>query len=70
MDLGSVILSEVNQTEKEKYHITSLRCGIEKEMIRMNLQNRKRLTDLENELTLWLPGERDSQGVWEGHGTH
>ena len=48
MDLGSVILSEVNQTEKEKYHITSLRCGIEKEMIRMNLQNRKRLTDLEN----------------------
>ena len=50
MDLGSVILSEVNQTEKEKYHITSLRCGIEKEMIRMNLQNRKRLTDLENEL--------------------
>ena len=65
MDLGSVILSEVNQTEKEKYHITSLRCGIEKEMIRMNLQNRKRLTDLENELT--VAGGRDSQGGWEGH---
>ena len=58
MDLGSVILSEVNQTEKEKYHITSLRCGIEKEMIRMNLHNRKRLTDLENELT--VAGGRDS----------
>ena len=24
MDLGRVILSEVSQTEKEKYHITSL----------------------------------------------
>ena len=27
-DLESVILSEVSQTEKEKYHITSLPCGI------------------------------------------
>ena len=30
--------------------MTFLICGIEKEMIQMNLQNRKRLTDLENEL--------------------
>ena len=29
--------------------MTSLNCGIEKE-IQMNLQNRKRLTDLENDL--------------------
>ena len=28
MDLEIVILSEVSQTEKEKYHITSLICGI------------------------------------------
>ena len=28
MDLENVILSEVNQTEMEKYHITSLICGI------------------------------------------
>ena len=28
MDLESVILSEVSQTEKEKYHVTSLICGI------------------------------------------
>ena len=28
MDLESVILSEVTQTEKEKYHITSFICGI------------------------------------------
>ena len=28
MDLEIVILSEVNQTEKEKYLMTSLICGI------------------------------------------
>ena len=28
MDLESVILSDVSQTEKEKYHMTSLACGI------------------------------------------
>ena len=35
----------------------------------MNLQNRKRLTDLENELKLprGKGGVRDSQGVWNGH---
>ena len=28
MDLESVILSEVSHTEKEKYHMTPLICGI------------------------------------------
>ena len=28
MDLESVILSEVSQTEKDKYHMISLICGI------------------------------------------
>ena len=28
MDLEIVILSEVSQTEKDKYHVTSLTCGI------------------------------------------
>ena len=28
MDLGIIILSEVSQTEKDKYHMTSLICGI------------------------------------------
>ena len=27
MDLEIIILSEVSQTEKDKYHIISLRCG-------------------------------------------
>ena len=28
VDLKIVILSEVSQTEKEKYHMTSCKCGI------------------------------------------
>ena len=37
-DRENVILSEV-KSEKEKYCVTSLIRGIEKEMIQMNLQN-------------------------------
>ena len=37
MNLESVILSEVNWTAKEKYWITSLICGIQKELKQMNL---------------------------------
>ena len=28
MDLEMIILSEVSQTEKDKYHMISLKCGI------------------------------------------
>ena len=30
MDLEIIILSEVSQTEKDKYHMISLTCGIQK----------------------------------------
>ena len=62
MDLEIVILSEVSQTEKEKYSMLSLTCGIQKELIQMNLPNRKRRTELENELMVaWRKDEgRDS----------
>ena len=33
-----------SQTEKDRYHIISVVCGI------LNLQNRNRLTDIENKL--------------------
>ena len=37
MDLDSVMLSEVIQTEKDKYHMASFLCRIEEELIQMNL---------------------------------
>ena len=36
MDLETIILSEVSQKEKDKYHVTSLICGIQN-MTQMNL---------------------------------
>ena len=60
MDLETGILSEVSQTEKEKYCVTSLRCGILKETIQISLENRKRLTDIENELMVEKERGRDS----------
>ena len=47
MDLEIVIPSAVSQAEKEKYHMTSLICGIQEETTELTKQ---RLTDLENEL--------------------
>ena len=37
MDLEIVILSEVSQTEKDKYHMTSLICGMLKKKGTMSL---------------------------------
>ena len=39
MDVDSVILSEVSRTEKN-YRVISFICGLQKEMIQMNLKNK------------------------------
>ena len=44
MDLKSVILNKVNQTEKKKYDMTSLICVIKTEMIQMNLLTKQKET--------------------------
>ena len=41
MDLGTVIQSEVCQKEKNKYHLISLTCGIQK-MLQMNLFSKQK----------------------------
>ena len=51
MDLESVILREVSQTEKEKYRMTSVTCGIWKEMIRMKLLMKQKETQRLREWT-------------------
>ena len=42
-DLETVILSGVSQTEKEKYHATSLLYGVSKEIIQMITEQTHRL---------------------------
>ena len=42
MDLQIIILGEVSQTEKDKYHIISVICGIKKKRIQMNLYTKQK----------------------------
>ena len=51
MDLKSITLSEISQTEKDKYHMISFTCGIQRTK-EMKKQNRNRLIDAENKLML------------------
>ena len=44
MDREIVRLSDVSQTEKEKFRMTSLVCGIEKETMQMNLLTKQKET--------------------------
>ena len=51
MDLEIVILSEVSQIEKDKYHMILLICSILKKVYkRAYLQNRNKVADVENKL--------------------
>ena len=61
MDLEVVILSEVSQIEKEKYHMASLTCGIEKEMIQVSLLMKQEETHRLKEQT-WLLGLEEEWG--------
>ena len=41
MDLENFIPSEVSQTEKEKYHMTSLICGIENDINKLTYKTER-----------------------------
>ena len=63
MNLEIVILSEVRQGEKETYHMILLICGIWKNWYKWTyLQNRNRVTDVENKIM--IIGGRGS--IWAG----
>ena len=50
-DLEMIVLTEVSQTEKDRYHLISPICIVYKKWCRWSdLQNRYRLTDTENKL--------------------
>ena len=43
MDLEMIVLSEIRQTEKDKYHMISLICGIQK-IVQVNLLIKEKQT--------------------------
>ena len=60
MDLEIIILSEVSQTEKDKYHI-SLTCGIQEDdtnelIYKIEVESQMQKTNL------WLPGNKCGEG--------
>ena len=69
MDLEIIILSEVSQTKKDKYHMISLICRVQKKMIQTNLFTKQRQTHRLSEQTYgYQRGSmegRDRLGIWD-----
>ena len=63
MALETLIMSEISQKEKDKYHMISLTSGISS-MAQMNLSAEKKIMDLENRLVV-AKGEGEGVG-WLG----
>ena len=64
MELVTLILSEVSQKEKDKYHVISLVSG-HGDMAQMSLSTETKLMDLENRLVV-VKGEGEGVG-WIGN---
>ena len=67
MDLGIIILREVSQTEKDKYHVILLVCGIKK-MIQINSFTKQKETHRHRKQTYGYQrgkGGRDKLGGWD-----
>ena len=65
MDLEIIILTEVSQKEKDKYHMISLICGIEN-MTQMNISAKQKQTHRHREQTGGCQGEEGGgEKDWE-----
>ena len=68
MDLEIIILSEVSQTEKDKYMILLI-CGIQNRYKWTYLQNRNRVTGIEKKIMVTWGGKKGEEkfGDWDWH---
>ena len=64
MQLDIIILSEVSQTEKDKYHMMSLICGVEN-MTQVKLSMKQKQTHIEKIYNYQRGKEGDTLGVWD-----
>jgi len=67
MELETLILSELSQKEKDKYHMISFITGIQY-TAQMNLSKKKKIMDLENRLMVAWGEGGGSGGKGEGVG--
>ena len=68
MELEIIMLSEVSQTEEDKYHMISLTCGISN-MTQMNLSTKQKQTHRHTEQTVVAKGETALRGMKGKFGT-
>ena len=61
MDLEGIMLSEISQPEKDRYHMISLICRIQKIQQTSEYNKKSRLRDIENKLVV-TSGERGGGG--------
>ena len=67
-DLEMVLLSEVSQTEKERYHVTSLTCGNDTNKLIHKTESQRMNLGLLGKGERWgRIGQGDSHGVWDPH---
>ena len=60
MDLKGIMLSEISQTEKDKYCMTSPICGIYKK------KKKKKKSNIETESRMVVTKGRDVEETWRG----
>ena len=65
MPLEMIILSEISQKEKDKYHMMSLICGLYN-MAQMNLSTKRKQTRRRREQTCGCQGEVGEREGWTG----
>ena len=65
MDTDIIILSEIKQTEKDKYHMISLMCGIKKKDI-LSLFTKQKEPHRHRKQTMATKGERGKEGKLGG----
>ena len=65
MDLKILIRSEVSQKENDKYHMGSLRCGIQN-MTQMNFSMKQKKTHRHREQTCGCQGGGEVEEGWTG----
>ena len=69
MEIEIIILSEINQTEKEKHHVISIICGTRKKSYKWScIHNRNTPRGIEDKSVIpaGKNGEgRDKLGVWD-----
>ena len=69
MDMEINILSEECKTEKDKYHVILLICGIKKKLMKMNLLTKQKQTHRHRKQIYGCQRRkrvgRDKLGVWD-----